>query len=399
MALLGARQSTEVLQERTALALLKLAMNDDNKVKVAAAGAIPPLVALLGVRLSAAAVGSMPIFSADADKQMGLAVVTSEVVQEKAAELLKHHAYNPRNRVEIAVAGALPPLVVLLRPQTSVAVRAEAAGTIWNLASIDDIKTKIVGAGAIPPLVALLGPSNTAELQELAAGALACIAANRNATARPDCRCRCHPAPSGSDNLIRPGTPAKVQIRAGTALQMLTLNDADSRALFTTAFTALHIPVALLMTEVLSSNQQPSQVSSWDMGIASDSSANTSLSTASSSVPRQQLHPDQQATAMIITAQTRPQQQQQQQQQQQPEVQQQQQRQQPARPPSRKTKSQQPCWSCGTTGVPLKKCSGCTVASYCGSVCQRADWGVHKSRCAGLKAASEATRGHQPAGP
>ena len=44
------------------------------------------------------------------------------------------------------------------------------------------------------------------------------------------------------------------------------------------------------------------------------------------------------------------------------------------------------CWSCGATGVPLKKCSVCAVASYCNAGCQKADWKAHKEHCAGLKA-------------
>ena len=55
----------------------------------------------------------------------------------------------------------------------------------------------------------------------------------------------------------------------------------------------------------------------------------------------------------------------------------------PQQQPSRPRKS---CWSCGATGVPLKKCSVCVVAAYCGAVCQKADWKAHKGQCAGLKA-------------
>ena len=44
------------------------------------------------------------------------------------------------------------------------------------------------------------------------------------------------------------------------------------------------------------------------------------------------------------------------------------------------------CWMCGATGVPLKKCSVCSVAAYCGAGCQKVDWKEHKGQCAGLKA-------------
>ena len=44
------------------------------------------------------------------------------------------------------------------------------------------------------------------------------------------------------------------------------------------------------------------------------------------------------------------------------------------------------CWTCGATGVPLKKCSVCAIAAYCGADCQKAVWKAHKGQCAGLKA-------------
>ena len=71
--------------------------------------------------------------------------------------------------------------------------------------------------------------------------------------------------------------------------------------------------------------------------------------------------------------------------------------------PSKKNRrlKEQPCWTCGATGVPLKKCSVCVVASYCGADCQKADWRGHKARCAALKAAaSDATAAaKKPASP
>ena len=52
-------------------------------------------------------------------------------------------------------------------------------------------------------------------------------------------------------------------------------------------------------------------------------------------------------------------------------------------PPPRPRNS---CWSCGAAGMPLKKCSGCAVAAYCGAGCQKADWKAHKGQCARIKA-------------
>ena len=36
--------------------------------------------------------------------------------------------------------------------------------------------------------------------------------------------------------------------------------------------------------------------------------------------------------------------------------------------------------------MPLKKCSMCAIAAYCGAGCQKADWKAHKGQCAELKA-------------
>ena len=52
------------------------------------------------------------------------------------------------------------------------------------------------------------------------------------------------------------------------------------------------------------------------------------------------------------------------------------------------------CWTCGVVDVPLKKCSVCTVAAYCGAACQKADWKVHKGQCTGLKASAAAATRH-----
>ena len=47
--------------------------------------------------------------------------------------------------------------------------------------------------------------------------------------------------------------------------------------------------------------------------------------------------------------------------------------------------SDKACWACGTNVVPLKKCSVCNVARYCGANCQKIHWKSHKSECATLK--------------
>lgn len=160
--------------------------------------------------------------------------------------------------------------------------------------------------------------------------------------------------------------PAGVRSRATSALQMLTMNSADNQAM---AATAAVVALSHAVAELLPCPQQPSsRVPHRDSGLVSNSTV-ASSTTFPLSTPRQPLHPGVQATAMT-SAQSLPDRQQQ------PD-------QQPSRAPPHRERA---CWSCGATGVPLKKCSVCAVASYCGAACQKVDWGVHKAQCAGLKA-------------
>ena len=38
------------------------------------------------------------------------------------------------------------------------------------------------------------------------------------------------------------------------------------------------------------------------------------------------------------------------------------------------------CAQCGRQGAGLKRCAVCKQASYCGAVCQKADWKHHKQK-------------------
>ncbi|KAH8064381.1 hypothetical protein JL722_1246 [Aureococcus anophagefferens] len=100
---------------------------DANRVLIAEAGGIPPLVDLLRDGSAAA--------------------------KMTAAEALRSLACNDANMVTIAAAGGIPPLVDLLRDGSADA-KAAAAATLSNLASDNDaIRVLIAAAGAIPPLV------------------------------------------------------------------------------------------------------------------------------------------------------------------------------------------------------------------------------------------------------
>ncbi|GAQ78480.1 ARM repeat superfamily protein [Klebsormidium nitens] len=80
----------------------------------------------------------------------------------------------------VAAAGAIPPLVDVLRTPSSTVVWVEAAQTLASLAiNNEENKASIGLAGAIPPLVNLLGlPSR--EAREAAVGGLSCLARNEH---------------------------------------------------------------------------------------------------------------------------------------------------------------------------------------------------------------------------
>lgn len=54
------------------------------------------------------------------------------------------------------------------------------------------------------------------------------------------------------------------------------------------------------------------------------------------------------------------------------------------------------CASCGTSGVPLKKCAKCHTAVYCNRECQTSDWKVHKKVCAKQHAQGQSARAPPP---
>ena len=106
-------------------ALANLAYNEDNRVAIAAAGGIAPLVEVV---------------------RSGCAGAKGD-----AAVALGNLALNDDNRVAIAAAGAIPPLVDFLRSGSAY----EAAFALRILAH-GAHKVTIAAAGAIPPLVALM---------------------------------------------------------------------------------------------------------------------------------------------------------------------------------------------------------------------------------------------------
>jgi vacuolar protein 8 len=126
------------MKKKAALALFSLAGRRDNCAMIAEAGGIPPLVDLLRLLFHVRARPRLVDASAD--------------VKRKAARTLGQLAnHNPNNRVLIAEAGAIPPLVELLRDGSE-----EAAWALGFLAHNADNKVLIAEAGGIPLLVELV---------------------------------------------------------------------------------------------------------------------------------------------------------------------------------------------------------------------------------------------------
>lgn len=158
------RVGSESGRQAACRALKNLAAGHSNvyKVRIAEAGAIPPLVALLRS--------------------------PSEATRKAAASALWNLAYrNNANRRAITQAGAIPPLVELLRPgHNSQGCRQEAARALSNLSCNNDENQglEMEREGAVPLLVAMMEPGNPAAAREAAAGAisnLACIKPNQAA--------------------------------------------------------------------------------------------------------------------------------------------------------------------------------------------------------------------------
>ena len=85
---------------------------------------------------------------------------------------------NADNKVKVAAAGAIPPLVALLGSGTSAAVQMAAAIALGNLSANNaDSQVMVAAAGAIPPLVALRDNGSTQAVKDLAKGALIALRA------------------------------------------------------------------------------------------------------------------------------------------------------------------------------------------------------------------------------
>ena len=424
------KSSSDVdVQVEAAQALGLLAQNANVIAQVAVAGAIPLLVGLL--RTSTSTGSSATVLKLEAARALGILAfkAQSETIAagaiEPLASLLKSDSEemqlaasyalfglsseNGAAQARIAAAGVIAPLVRLLRAaSSSVELRQNAVTTLANLASHD--VRPVVAAGAIPPLVKPLSDSST-EMHKLSAcSALQTIAKDSDTHAAilaaapilPLVRLMTSSSEdtqeSAQNTLLCLSTtptfpqlfldagaiPPLVQmLRSGSALgqeramQLLgRLLAVKERAdmIFVPLKNAGALPLlARIQTAASSSEFMRFGAERLLLALATGESPfgdPEAIPPSAPSPPVASVHPasaaasPSTAAAAFPPAATSPQQQQQ-------------------LPPPRPRKS---CWSCGVTGVLLKKCSVCAVAAYCGAGCQKTDWKAHKGQCAGLKA-------------
>ena len=350
--------------QAAARALSTLALSDINREKIVEGGAVVPL--------------TMQLLKSDSeDLQMGAVRALMDLTCE-----------NKAGQIQVAAAGAIAPTVRLLQATRSEQFESHAIMLLANLASNE--AKPVVEAGAIPlivkrltgsplqtqmaaacalgvlsndssnhavilaaapllPLVRLLTSSSEAETQEYARKTLLLLA---KAPTFPQQFIAAGAAPS-LVHLVRSGSASMRQL-AGKILDLLAaMGESGIFACLSTAATSAlplldHLQIAASSEEMR--YEAGKLLQARTTGMTSSAAGSSSTAAAVHALPPAAASPQQQ------------------QQQQQP-------------PPPRKS-----CRSCGATGVPLKKCSVCAVAAYCGAGCQKADWKVHKGQCAGLKA-------------
>ena len=351
-----------------AYCLATLAINASNKLKIMEAGAVEDFVQLLESNAEGFAV----------DIQYAASCGLVHLSQDHAA-----------SQARIAAAGAIAPLIHMLRTASSEKLQAQAAKALANLASND--ARPVVEAGAIPVLVRRLTDGST-QAQEMASDALQTITKDFDSHTEVLASAPLLPLvrtlASGSDRAQEHALQALLRLSnhpafpkqfadAGAAPPLMHLLHSASGLTQRRAATLFGIMVTLGWLDVASIQSVSTQPPPSHLQAAA-SSAGMQLGTemqlraltppiddqeaGSPSAPPStaaSVHPASASASTAAAASAH--------------------KELPLRP--RKS-----CWSCGATGVPLKKCSVCSVAAYCGADCQKTDWRVHKGQCAGLMA-------------
>ena len=302
-----------------------------NQIRIAAASeAVPPLIKLLASR--------------------------SEAVHVCAASALGNIVLNIGLHAQFTSAGAIASLLRLLRQSKCAMVQKLSARVLMGLALGNDTHTAAYAAAIIIPHMVQLLQSESATVQMLAVNVLT--------------------------NLVEEGVPENINtMKQAGALSLLAKLKGNSD----TEASVREEAVPLLQLLQSADNSSPAAAQKGHRNSAAPHlassgcrySASLSFSTPSPADTAAGLisTPSLAASAAVFSA--------------------------PALSPAWTAggtrqpvgKPRKSCWSCGATGMPLKKCSVCAVASYCGAGCQKMDWKVHKGQCTGLKAGASVSGG------
>jgi hypothetical protein len=98
--------------------------------------------------------------------------------QCNAAVILSKLSRNAEDAATIADADAIPLLVELLAPDCEAGTQLGAVAVLSYIARYDEIANAVAAAGAIPPLVQLLGPGARADVRKMAVCAVVHLARN-----------------------------------------------------------------------------------------------------------------------------------------------------------------------------------------------------------------------------
>ena len=190
--MLGDGRHVSTTQVHAAAALCDLARASETKPTMVRAGAVVPLVRMLNsshIEGQVRASGALCYLSSTSSAQQQIAeangltllvaLLSSErmVAANNAAGAIWHLASTTTNRTAIVKAGGIPRLVTLLELTESLEARESAAAILAELARSNspgcrDNPRAIVAAGGIPPLVQLLSASECPSAQKHAACAL-----------------------------------------------------------------------------------------------------------------------------------------------------------------------------------------------------------------------------------
>eukprot|EP00736_Rhodelphis_marinus_P008481 Rmarinus@m.10406 len=119
--------------------------SDDNKVSIANAGAIPPLVKLLKESNNAEVQTyvSACLWNLAVNDTYAVSRLFSIFSSNTAAYVQAAKKASDDNKVSIANAGAIPPLVKLLKESNNAKVQTQVAACLENLAKNNDVKSQI----------------------------------------------------------------------------------------------------------------------------------------------------------------------------------------------------------------------------------------------------------------